>query len=62
MAGQLKISVIKDIKEPLLTNSMPVVNLWTEYCKDLYNLQLKTDANILQNIQIVPVNLLTYQF
>lgn len=62
MAGQLKISVIKDIKEPLLTNSMPVVNLWTEYRKDLYNLQLKTDANILQNIQIVPVNLLTYKF
>lgn len=39
--------VIKDSDGCHLANSSAELNLWTEYCKDLYNFQLMTDASIL---------------
>lgn len=41
--------MIEGGKGRLLAVSTVVLNRLTEYCKDLYNIQLKTDASILQN-------------
>lgn len=39
-----QVLAIKDSSDYLLTQSAAVLNWWTEYCKDLYNFQQRTDT------------------
>ena len=46
-----KTSVIEDKNGVLLTESNDIMYRWTEYCKELYNYQIKPDTNIIKNQQ-----------
>ena len=42
-----QVIVIEDKHSELLTECNTVLNRWTEYCQELYNIELKRDPNLL---------------
>ena len=48
---QPRTSVIEDKDGHILTENEAVLNRWTEYCKDLYNYELKVDKESLGQTQ-----------
>ena len=48
---QHKSAVIEDSRGNILTESIAVLNWWTEYCSGLYNYELHPDTSLLQSNQ-----------
>ena len=48
---QYKSAVIEDSRGNILTESIAVLNWWTEYCSGLYNYELHPDTSLLQSNQ-----------
>ena len=46
-----KVSVIKDKSGVLLTETDEIQKRWTDYDRDLYNYDIKTDTSILNEVQ-----------
>ena len=48
---QTRTNIIEDKEGNLLTESSAVQGRWTEYCKGLYNYELKVDETLIENTQ-----------